>query len=649
MADDRTQFLIDMAAKLTGGEASAVSLADLGEKMLAAGATAAELDVAVKRTSAALEGSATAFKSASDAVALGESKYRQMEASADRAAKAVERIGAASALQAGKLAAVMQTGDTRAIERAEQKLAALGERHREAVDKARLASSALAREAVVLDALTTKAGGAATAHANLSKGLANLKNAATEAARAEAKIKGSGKVNEIAEAFGKLGGPMGRAGQQAFGLATGFAKLGAGIGSLGPYVAAAAVFVAVATGAALAAAGVAKWSVSLADANRTAQLLTAGVAGTVEGGAELDATINRLGATVPATREELLSMASGLRKSGLEGAALSAALEDAAVEAATLKFGPEFGKQMLALDQQSKRFSANLAGTFGGLKIEKLLGGFQKLIALFDVSTESGATMKFLFESIFQPMIDGAAAAMPKIERLFLHMEILALKAFIALKPWSDEIAFVGKLLLFGAAVVGGVLLVALGLVAAAIAGVVLGLTLAGAAFGAVIYAVYKFVDVVSDVIVGLITDFSGYGGRLIQGFVDGITAGGAAVVKAVTGVVGGGIAAAKNLLGIASPSKVFAGIGDFTAQGFAEGVEGGSGDARSALEDMVAPPKAGGAGEGGGAKFGGVVINIHISGRGESDDGIVAKFREVVLDIFEGDALAMGGGEAAT
>jgi len=647
VADDRTQFLIDMAAKLTGGESSAASLAQLGDKMLAAGATAADLESAVRRTSKSIEDAAKSVASTGSALTEGESKYRQVESSADRAAKAVERIGAAAAVQAGKLAAVMQTGDTRDIERAEVKLAALGARHREAADKARAAASALELEAVALDAVKTRAAAAQAEHETLSKGLKSLKVAADEAGKAEAKMRGSGKVNEMAEAMGKLGGPMGMAGQKALGLASGFTKLGGAMGKLGPYVAAAAVFVAVATGALAAGTAIGKWSVGLADANRSAQLLAAGVAGTVEGGRELDATISKLGAVVPQTREELLSMAGDLAKTGLKGVELSTALEDAAVKAATLKFGPEFGKQMLALDVQSKRFSANLAGTFGALKIERLLEGFSTLVGLFDSSTESGAAMKFLFEKLFQPLIDGVADAMPKVERLFLHFEILALKAYIALKPWSDELSLVGKMLLFGGAVIAGVLVVAVGILTAGLVAAAAALALVGAAFGAVLFAVYKFADVVSDVIVGLITDFSGYGGRMMQGLVDGITGGASAVVKAVTGAVGGAIDAAKKMLGIASPSKVFAGIGDFTAQGFAEGVEGGSDRARGALEDMVAPPSGGSIG-GGGTNVGGVQVTFIIQGAQGADE-IVAKARDMLVDFFEGASLSMGGGEAAT
>ncbi len=260
MADSGTTFLIDMSAKLTGGEASVATLAKLDAGMVKVGATASDL----------------------------ERPYKQAEIAADKAAKAVERLNASG-----------RSGE------------AFNKRQAEAVARADAATVALKKEAVALDAVRAKAQGSGAAVAG-----------------------GSGKVNEIAEAFGKLGGPAGVAGQKIFGLATGFKKLGTSIGAAGPYIAIAVAIVAVATAAIFATAAILKWSVGMADASRTQGLLAAGVAGSVAGGAELDATISKLGDVVPQTREELLSMAGDLAKTGLKGKDLTDALEVAAVKAA---------------------------------------------------------------------------------------------------------------------------------------------------------------------------------------------------------------------------------------------------------------------------------------------------------------------------
>jgi hypothetical protein len=600
MATDSTQYLIDMAARLTGGEASVATLAELGDHMLKAGATAADFERAIKTTSEALEQSAAATKLANDAVAEGEQSYRQAEIAADKAARAVEKLGA--------------TGKSWDDMTSKQVAATI---------KATEAADALKAEAVALDALKAKAGAVASQHASLTAGLKNVKGAAEQAAKAQAAASGSGKVNEIAEGLGKLGGPAGAAGQKIFGLATGFKKLSASIGSAGPYVAIGVAIIAIASAAAIATVAVLNWSIGLADANRTQGLLLDGIARTSEGGAELAATIDNLGTMVPSTREELMGMAKTLADTGLRGKELSTALEATAIKAAKLKFGPDFAAQMLSLDFQSKRLKENFASTFGGLKIDRLLEGLQTLVALFDSGTESGKALKFLFESLFQPLIDGTADAIPAVERLFLQAEILALKAFIAIKPYREEIAAVGKNLLIAAAVIGGIL-------AGAIAILVASLGALAAAFGYVVSEVVEF------------------GKLIVTGLADGITGGGAAVIDALTDVVNGAINKAKSLLGIASPSKVFEGLGGFTAEGFASGVDSGASDAQAALEAMVAPPPTGGAGGArGGANYGGVTIQITVDGRGESDDGLAAKIAAAVRDVFESDALMLGSGEA--
>ena len=63
-------------------------------------------------------------------------------------------------------------------------------------------------------------------------------------------------------------------------------------------------------------------------------------------------------------------------------------------------------------------------------------------------------------------------------------------------------------------------------------------------------------------------------GGQIVQGMVDGVTGAARRLIDAVGGAVNDAIGWAKGLLGIASPSKVFREIGQFTMQGAALGVE---------------------------------------------------------------------------
>lgn len=619
-----TSFEIDVDVQSDGIEPAAAQLATLGEQLLAAG---------------------KASEAAAAAVKTSEAAYRQAETGANRAALAVEKMTVAADAQRAKLDAVVaQQGlFSDAAVRAALKLDNLIARQGEAVAKSDAAKASLAQEAASLDKVKAAAASAADAEAKLSKQLDQAKNAASSAAKAKADAdsktaaaaksaaaanaqaiaaaQGSGKVNEIAEGLGKLGGPLGQMGQKAFGAAEGFKKLSASLGEAGPYAAIAVAIVAIVAGvaalgvaAAVAIAHVTAFAVSLADAARSQRILAEGITQSVAGGAALDAAIGSLENRVPVARDELLRMAGDLEKTGLKGGALADALEDAAVKAAQAKFGPQWEKQLLSLDSQTARFKRNVAGLFGGLKIEGLLEGLAKLIALFDSSTASGRAIKVVFESLFQPLVDGFVAWVPQMERAFIRFQILVLQALIAIKPF-------GTYILYGAAAIGILAALIIGVLAVAIGAVVFSVGMLAVGFGiivgviaAVVYgfiwlggqavalgeaigegagAAYEWLVDTFNSIVSFLEGLSlaEIGMQLITGLVDGISGGGGAVLSAITGVVGGAIDAAKKLLGIASPSKVFADIGMNTGAGMASGVDQSTGDVQGALEQMVAPP----------------------------------------------------------
>lgn len=646
MAGDSTQFLIDLAAKFTGGQASVATLAELGDKMLSAGAASSDFEKTIKATSAAVDDSAASLKTANEALAVGQTEYDQLETSADRAAKAVEKINQLVADQAVKLAAAQKAGDEQGVERASAKMAVLAEKQADAGKKAEAAAVAFKTAAVALDVLKAKAAAADQLHTHLAKGLENVEAAAEKTKKAEDAAAGSGSLKEISSGLGKIGGPAAAATDRVIGLAEGFKKLVGSLGSAGGYVAIAAGILALASAAVVATIAITKWGVANADANRTTTLLAAGIAKTVAGGQELEATITRLGDVVPQSREELLSMAGDLAKAGLRGKDLSNQLEIAAVKAAQLKWGPDFSKQLLSLDVQSRRLHDNLADTFGGLHIEKLLGGVQTLVALFDSSTESGKALKFLFEALFQPIVDGAGGAAVKVERFFLQGEILALKAYIALKPYRSEIEALGKAFAIGAAIVVGIF-------AYAIFAAVASVGLLVAELGALATYLYEIgaavVGGVSDAFTLLnkyILDLVDIGGQMIDGLINGITGGAKKVADSMVGVVTGGVDAVEKALGIGSPSKVLYDIGTDTTAGYAGGVDDTADDAQNSLAALVAPPSGR---PGGGANAGGrgdVNITIVIEGRGESDDSILDKMEARLRDFFDDDALTIGGGE---
>ncbi len=82
--------------------------------------------------------------------------------------------------------------------------------------------------------------------------------------------------------------------------------------------------------------------------------------------------------------------------------------------------------------------------------------------------------------------------------------------------------------------------------------------------------------------------DLVGAGQQLIQGFINGISSMAGAVWDAVGSIASGAIDTVKGWLGIASPSKVFREIGDYTMQGMALGIGAGARDAISAMDRAV-------------------------------------------------------------
>jgi len=298
------------------------------------------------------------------------------------------------------------------------------------------------------------------------------------------------------------------------------------------------------------------------------------------------------------------------------------------------KFGGIVSRQMLGLEAQGGRLKSNVGALFADLKIEPALTGFRTLVGLFDKNTTAGRFLKSVLEGVLQPIIDQAQNAAWAVEAFFLGMAIGAVRVYVALKPvidratellgidtssWDLEdvlrgIAKAGEYVVpFLLGVVGGVALLGTALVATATLASLPLIALAALAAGAV-YLGVKLGKLVADVVGGIpalgqaigdavyaavaaVTGFAskaaGLGGDIMRGLASGITGAAGAVVDAITGAVGGAIKAAKRQLGIASPSKVFAEIGGYTAEGFTRGVDDGAGDAQAAMGDMVSPQAA--------------------------------------------------------
>lgn len=751
MAGDATQYLIDIATRLQGADSATVALAKLGDNMAAAGASAVQLEAAYEQAETALAASAAATSAAAEALKAGEAAYAKAETRADNAAKAVERVGQAMQQQQAKVdamrsavaaaasaheqAAAAAAEANESLKRvwspqlvaqaeqlevaaakagaahdkllaplgsAEAKLAQLNARHEEATAKASAAQAALGAEGASLDKLRAEAAAAANQHRDLGEGLRNIGKAADQAAKAEdeaaasakktaeeaAKVaNGSGKVNELAEAFGRLGGPVGMAGQKLFGLIGGLEKFkgsaGASAGlALGVVAAVAAVTLAFIAGT----AAIIAWSFGMSDARRNAALNVEAVSRTSESLAHLGDILPAVqGATGLAT-DRLTDLAKQLDEANVSAADMPEALRAVSIAEAALgqgaggklvadlkagkksaaelaaemesKFGDIVAKKLLSLDAQSTRLKTNLQGTFGSLKIEGALQGLSLMVGLLDSSTASGKALKFIFDKLFQPIVDAVSSAAVPAEAFFIGLEIGALKAYVMMKPLikvfnelsgstSDaegtRVAMqqLGETIGEVAAVAGAVLYamaypfikIAEGIGAA----IKLSQMFAAAVQGGIGSAI-SWLESIS---------LADIGANMMRGLAQGITGSAGEVIDSIKGAVGSAVDAAVSLLRIGSPSKLFHEIGGYTAEGFALGVEDGTDGAQSALESMVEPPEVAsapaGAGSGASLNLAGASFNFY--GVKDAEDA-ESRFGGLLTRLFEGDALQLGGGE---
>jgi hypothetical protein len=548
---------------------------------------AAAVDALASRLNMANDAAAAA----ADALRAGETAYARAEFAADRAAKAVERVSIAADAQRGKLKAAMDAGDASSAERAAAKLQALNARQAEAVAAANKAKAALAAEGVALEGLKASAAKAADAQGAVTKALAQQKKVAEQAAKSAAAAKGSGKMTDALDGVAKLSGPLGGTAMQVREAAEGFGKLKASLGAAGPYVAIGAALVAISIGmAAISAAAIAgiakitKWAVLLSDKEKQ-------------------------------------------------------------------------------IEKETARLRKGWDKLFSGLKIGKLVANFSSIVDLFDETNASGRAVKVVFESLFQPIVDGVADFLPKVRTAFIEFQIMALRALIAIKPYGSTILTVVKVLGVLGAVLTGVVLVAVGAVALSLTMLAFAVSVvvsaAAALVAGAVWLSLKLQELSTAVWEGLVgafqeasawlsaLDLSKIGSDILQGLINGIVGAGPAVVKALGGVVNGAIAGAKALLGIASPSKVFAEIGQFTGEGMAVGVEGVTGEVQGALETMISPPEAMNAAPaesgrgGGGASLAGATFNFYgVQGAEQA----VAQFEQALTRVLEGDTSMLGG-----
>lgn len=433
-----------------------------------------------------------------------------------------------------------------------------------------------------------------------------------------------------------------------------------GIGALGlAGVVIAATVAVVALGAAVVAVAAKLFAFALAssDAARSQRILLEAAAGTAAGGEALAASVDRVSRNVAIGRGQVQAFGVQLAKAKLSGDELESALDavsktaavggdasalvrqlelakktgrsvEAIADKARAKFGGPAQKQMLAFAVQMAKAKENITRLFAGLTIEPFLKSLREVLTIFDDTTSSGRALKDLVEGIFNPILEGAAAAAPAVKDFFRGMILGALRVGTAFFTVKNAIADAFGLDLGGIAVdwrkVGTAVAVAaaaflavIGVVVAVVGGLA---ALAAAAFyvqvafaRGIALGIAKALELGSALIdwigeavgalAGAVADFASAGLDMMLGLAGGITSGVSAVIDAAVGAAAKAAGAVKNALGISSPSKVFAELGMQTSAGMEQGLEQGASGVQSAAEGLVSIPRAessGGAGAAG-------------------------------------------------
>lgn len=689
-------FAIDIAASMTGADHTLAQMDALTAKLASSGKSAEHFQQAIRQVSTDLDGAKRSAELANEALGEGNDVYRELERAADKSAKAAERA-------AKKNGGVVPP---------------------DAAARAAEASMQLEHYAQTLGHLEREAKSANATQAKLTGTLGNLRKLS---GHVDKSLGGSTQaMGDLREAISATGGPVGQLASGVLAPVQAFKKLSAGMGEskamailLGVGAAAAAVGVALLTVAVIAGTvAIASWAVGLADGTRAAALNRDALAALhPEIGAVRDQYAGITDAT-GATGERLDALSKSLIDAKVSAEDLPDALRAAATAEAALgqggaadfiadikkgklavgefaddvdgKFGGIVAQKMRGLDAQGAKFKRNFAGLFDGLNIEPVLEAARIVAGFFDATSVSGQAITFLFETVFQPLIDGAEDAAYVVEAFALGFLIGATKLYIGLKPvfkaigdffgfeddgLSDTLdfatkagelmvpVFVGLAAVIGTVMVGAVVALAavLGPLIASAAVAAAPFIAAGLAIAGLAAAVYQAYQAVKEI------DFGELGSQLIAGLVAGISSGAAAVVGAMRNVVMGAVNAAKEALGIHSPSDVTRDvIGAPAVAGIVEAYDDGATEVAHAMTDMVEPPESpvrmldslarGGAPRGASSASsaaaapsggGDTVINfngpVNFHGVKDAPSGL-QDLREFVVRAFEGVAVQVGG-----
>jgi hypothetical protein len=245
-------------------------------------------------------------------------------------------------------------------------------------------------------------------------------------------------------------------------------------------------------------------------------------------------------------------------------------------------------KKLLSLGAQWDHFKDNLMRLTNDLigeggALEPLLKAIGEVLAMFDLTTESGQELKKSVTEYGMAIATWIVGHKEDIKQFALNV-IKITEAFIdgvaAVVRWSQsaEGLFIIKSVLIGIAVAAGVVFIAfLPLIV-----VVLAIVAVFVLIGLAIYGIYKAVQYIK----GL--DWGSIGKSIVDGIKNGLEAAWEGLKKSITTLADGIKSIFKKALLIGSPSVVFQGYGVNTGEGYQRGLDASQPGVKASAKDMA-------------------------------------------------------------
>lgn len=326
-------------------------------------------------------------------------------------------------------------------------------------------------------------------------------------------------------------------------------------------------------------------------------------------------------------------------------AALRAAVEK--------KFGAINLRQMISLENITKKLGEAFDALTKNVDIEPILKGLKEMADIFSLSTVSGQALKQIVE-VFGKELSSSFTSTTPLAKKFIYGLILGAQELVigyltvrnSLKKTFGDSELLKNVDMLKVALTAG-RYAAYG-IAAAFVLVAAGVALAVAPFVALYAAVTAFQTAGEKMGEWFRkTDWAAVGGMIVDGLVNGLKLGATKLYDAVKALANGTKNTFKDVLGIQSPSKVFAEFGKNTTEGYAQGVEKSSPRAQSAVDAMA--PGAPSQKSGGRSGAAPMTINVTINASGGdakqvaaevSSSSTLEQLTKAIIDALQGSGL---------